>query len=69
MKTYIKDIRTLLLIAGLMVSLNVSATTTQITFEDDVEDVPPPMPIDGLLGLGLAAGAYLGLRKKIKKTI
>jgi len=71
MKTIIHTIKTMMLIAGLMLSLHATASTTvainsQITFEDDVEDVPPSMPIDGLLGLGLAAGAYLGLRKRFK---
>ncbi len=73
MKTIKRNIKTLVLIAGLALSFNANASTTatmrpQITFDDDVEDVPPvPAPIDGLLGLGLAAGAYLGLRKKLKK--
>lgn len=40
---------------------------SQITFDDDVDDGTPAAPIDGLLGLGLAAGAYYGIRKIIKK--
>ncbi|MCR9183224.1 MAG: hypothetical protein NXH73_09885 [Flavobacteriaceae bacterium] len=36
---------------------------SQITFDDDVDDEVPGAPIDGLLGLGLAAGAYYGIRK------
>tara|TARA_R110002072_G_scaffold244474_1_gene403774 strand:- start:62 stop:271 length:210 start_codon:yes stop_codon:yes gene_type:complete len=35
----------------------------QITFDDDVDDSTSPVPIDGLLGLGLAAGALYGIRK------
>lgn len=66
MKTYKKNIKTIVLIAGLMMMSFSATATTQITFEDDVEDIPPPMPIDGLLGLGLAAGAYIGWRKRIK---
>lgn len=71
MKTIKINIKTLVLILGLMVPLCGIAMTTsvvapQIVFEDDVEDIPAA-PIDGLLGLGLAAGAYLGLRKKFKK--
>ncbi|SNR42364.1 hypothetical protein [Dokdonia pacifica] len=68
MKPYIKNIRILIVITGLMLSLSASATTPQITFDDDVEDVPPPMPIDGLIGVALAAGAYIGLRKKMKNV-
>lgn len=51
-----------------MLSLSASAATTQIVFDDEVEDVPPPMPIDGLIGVALAAGAYIGLRKKMKNV-
>ncbi len=36
---------------------------SQITFDDDVDDEEPAAPIDGLLGLGLAAGAWYGIRK------
>ncbi len=72
MKTIKRNIKTLVLITGLVLSFNAMASTTavihpQITFEEDIEDVPPA-PIDGLIGLGLAAGAYLGLRKKFKKA-
>lgn len=73
MKTIKMNIKTLVLIVGLMMPVCTFAIANapihpQITFDDEVEDVPPPpMPIDGLLGLGLAAGAYLGLRKKFKK--
>lgn len=35
----------------------------QITFDDDVDDGTVGAPIDGLLGLGLAAGALYGIRK------
>lgn len=33
-----------------------------IGFNDDVEDVPAA-PINGLIGIALAAGTYLGFRK------
>jgi len=40
----------------------------QITFDDDVDDTTPAAPIDGLIGLGIAAGAFYGVRK-IKKNV
>jgi|TARA_R110000850_G_scaffold25797_3_gene74175 hypothetical protein len=39
----------------------------QITFDDDVDDETPAAPIDGLLGLGIAAGAWYGVRKLKRK--
>ncbi len=35
----------------------------QITFDDDVDDSTPAAPIDGLVGLGIAAGALYGIRR------
>lgn len=72
MKTIKINIKTLVLIVVFMMPLYAFATTStvvhpQIVFDDDVEDVPAA-PIDGLIGLGLAAGAYLGLRKKFKNV-
>jgi hypothetical protein len=40
----------------------------QISFDDDVDDETPGAPIDGFIGLGIAAGAWYGIRKlKAKK--
>lgn len=46
-----------------MFSVAVHATGNQITFPDDVDDEGPQAPIDGFVALGVAAGAYLGLKK------
>ncbi len=43
--------------------LSGSPAQAQITFDDDVDDQAPAAPIDGLLGLGIAAGAWYGIRK------
>lgn len=62
---YIKTIKAFL-IAGLM--FMTTASNAQIIFDDDVEDVPAA-PIDGFIGVGLLAGAYIILRKKNKSDI
>lgn len=63
MKTNFKKyLFTSLLVIGLSFSAN-----AQITFPDDVDDEAPAAPIDGLIVVGLAAGAVLGLRNKPKE--
>ncbi|AEE18314.1 hypothetical protein JM84_1353 [Dokdonia sp. Hel_I_63] len=59
MTTYKKHIITTLLL--LFITVGVQA---QITFANDVNDEAPAAPIDGFIAIGLAAGAYLGLKKR-----
>ena len=59
MTTYKKYIFTTLLL--LFMSAGVQA---QIIFANDVNDEAPAAPIDGFIVIGLAAGAYLGLKKR-----
>lgn len=40
---------------------------SQISFDDDVDDETPGAPINGLIALGLAAGAWYGIRKLKEK--
>ncbi|WP_298326137.1 PID-CTERM protein-sorting domain-containing protein [uncultured Dokdonia sp.] len=61
MTIYTKHILTTLLF--LVMSVGVQA---QITFPDDVDDEAPAAPIDGFIVIGLAAGAYLGLKKRVQ---
>lgn len=65
MKTINSIYRTFIITALLLLFMAASAQA-QITFVDDVNDEAPAAPIDGLLGIGIAAGAYIGLRKKYK---
>ena len=48
---------------GYVAALAFQPLQAQITFDDDVDDGTVGAPIDGLLGLGLAAGALYGIRK------
>lgn len=59
MTTYKKHIITTLLL--LFITVGVQA---QIIFANDVNDEAPAAPIDGFIVVGLAAGAYLGLKKR-----
>lgn len=57
--------RSIILCTALM--LTGLSSEAQIFDNDlDVNDEAPAAPIDGLIGVGLAAGAYFGLRKKRK---
>jgi hypothetical protein len=47
--------------------LSIATTEAQITFPEDVDDETPAAPIDGFIGLGIAAGAYFGIRKKMAR--
>lgn len=65
MKNQLLNIQKILVVAGvLLISHTASA---QITFPDDVNDEGPAAPIDGFIVIGLAAGAYLGFRKRNQK--
>lgn len=49
-------------------ALSLQTAEAQITFDDDVDDEVPAAPIDGFIGLGIAAGAYYGIKNlKAKK--
>lgn len=63
MKNLIKSSKKISLLISLI--FIVATSDAQIVFEDDVEDVPA-VPIDGFIGLGIAAGTYLVLRNKKK---
>ncbi len=56
-----------LLFLGAFIVLGTAQVSAQITFPDDVDDETPAAPIDGFIGVGLLAGAYFGLRKKVSK--
>ncbi len=44
-------------------ALGLQTAQAQISFDDDVDDQTPAAPIDGFIGLGIAAGAYYGIKK------
>jgi hypothetical protein len=66
MKNIHNKLRTLLFLGAFMV-LGTTQISAQIIFPDDVDDETPAAPIDGLIGVGLIAGACIGLRKKMSK--
>jgi hypothetical protein len=53
------------LLIGAFTLLGSTDAYGQIGFPDNVDDEAPAAPIDGLIGVGLIAGAYLGLRRKL----
>lgn len=61
--TRIPQKKILFLVLFTFILLYGTAAQAQIVFDDDVDDETPAAPIDGLLGLGLAAGVYYGIRK------
>lgn len=50
-----------------LATLSYQPLQAQITFDDDVDDEGPAAPIDGLLGLGLVAGVWYGIKKLKEK--
>ena len=64
------SIKNLCFLVLMLCILSITTANAQITFPDDVDDEAPAAPIDGFIGLGVAAGIYFGVRKRItdKKT-
>lgn len=55
-------------VAIFIYGMGIQPAQAQISFDDDVDDEVPAAPIDGLIGLGIAAGTLYGIRKlKAKK--
>ena len=61
----IYKIKNLCFLVFLVSILSITTANAQITFPDDVDDETPAAPIDGFVGLGIAAGIYFGVRKRI----
>jgi hypothetical protein len=55
-----------LVLGAMFIALSVTTASAQIGPPDEPDDTGAA-PIDALLGLGLAAGACLGIKKSIKK--
>jgi hypothetical protein len=67
-RNYIK--RTLIVLMLCFMALIPQLAEAQIPFDDNVDDNTPAAPIDDLIGLSLAAGAWYGIKKlKSKQCI
>lgn len=55
--------RVLIVFTLCFMALSLQTAEAQIAFDDDVDDQTPAVPIDGLLGIGLAAGAWYGIKR------
>ncbi|MFC4633103.1 PID-CTERM protein-sorting domain-containing protein [Dokdonia ponticola] len=60
------SIKYLCFLVFLISTFSITTANAQITFPDDVDDETPAAPIDGFVGLGIAAGIYFGVRKRAK---
>jgi len=61
------SIKYLCFLVFLVSTLSITTANAQITFPDDVDDETPTAPIDGFVGIGIAAGIYFGARKRMTR--
>jgi hypothetical protein len=61
------SIKYLYFLVFLISTLSITTANAQIIFPDDVDDETPAAPIDGFVGLGIAAGIYFGTRKRLAR--
>ncbi|WP_299215808.1 PID-CTERM protein-sorting domain-containing protein [uncultured Dokdonia sp.] len=61
------SIKHLCFLVILISTFSITTANAQIVFPDDVNDETPAAPIDGFVGLGIAAGIYFGIRKKVSR--
>lgn len=62
------SIKYLCFLIVLISTMSISTVNAQITFPDDVDDETPAAPIDGFIGIGIAAGIYFGVRKRTQRN-